>query len=124
MKDFISYFQFIIIFFNELRVVIQSVQFNRSVVSDSLRPHGLQHARLPCPLLTARACSLMSTESVMPSNNLILCNPLLLPHSIISSIRVFSNESVLCIWWPKYWSFGFSISSSNEYVGLVSFRTD
>ena len=66
---------------------------------------------------------LMSIESVMPSNYLILCRPLLLP-SIFSSIRVFSNESVLHIRWPKYWSFSFSISPSNEYSGLISFRMD
>ena len=64
---------------------------------------------------------LMSIELVMPSNHLILCHPLLLP-SNFPSIRVFSNESVLCIMWPKYWSFSFSISSSNEYSGLISFR--
>ena len=63
---------------------------------------------------------LVSIESVMPSNHLILCRPLLLPPSIISRIRVFSNESVLRIRWPKYWSFSFSISPSNEYSGLVS----
>ena len=67
---------------------------------------------------------LMSTESVMPSNHLILCHPLLLLPSIFSSIRVFSNESALCIRWPKYWSFSFSISPSNEYSGLISFRMD
>ena len=67
---------------------------------------------------------LMSIESVMSSNHLILCHPLLLPPSINPSIRVFSNESVLCIRWPKYWSFSFSISSSNEYSGLISFRMD
>ena len=67
---------------------------------------------------------LMSIESVMPSNHLILCRPLLLPPSIFCSIRVFSNESVLCIRWPKYWSFSFSISPSNEYSGLISFRMD
>ena len=67
---------------------------------------------------------LMSIELVMPSNHLILCRPLLLPPSIFPSIRVFSNESVLCIRWAKYWSFSFSISSSNEYSGLISFRTD
>ena len=60
----------------------------------------------------------------MPSNHLILCRPLLLPPSIFPSIRVFSNESVLCIRWPKYWSFSFSISPSNEYSGMISFRTD
>ena len=66
---------------------------------------------------------LMSIESVMPSNHLILCCPLLLP-SIFPSIRVFSKESVLCIRWPEYWSFSFSISPSNEYSGLISFRMD
>ena len=67
---------------------------------------------------------LMSIESVMPSNHLILCCPLLLLPSIFPSIRVFSNESVLLIRWPKYWSFSFSISASNEYLGLISFRID
>ena len=66
----------------------------------------------------------MSIESVMPSNHLILCSPLLLPPSIFPSIRVFSNESVLHIRWPKYWSFSFSISPSNEHSGLISFRVD
>ena len=67
---------------------------------------------------------LMSTESEMPSNHLILCHPLLLPPSIVPSIRVFSNESVLRIRWPKYWSFSFSISPSNEYSEPISFRMD
>ena len=67
---------------------------------------------------------LMFIEPVMPSNHLILCRPLLLPPSIFPSIRVFSNESVLRIRWPKYWSFSFSISPSNEYSGLISFRMD
>ena len=67
---------------------------------------------------------LMSIESVMPSNHLILCRLLLLLPSIFPSIRVFSNESVLCIRWPKYWSFRFNISPSNEYSGLISFRMD
>ena len=86
------------------------------------------------PMITARQASLsitnsksllrlMSIELVMPSNHLILCRPLLLP-SILPSIRVFSNESVLCIGWPKYWSFSFSISPSNEHSGLISFRMD
>jgi len=66
----------------------------------------------------------MSIESVMPSNQLILCHPLLLPPLIFPSIRVFSKELVLCIRWPKYWSFSFTISASNEYSGLVSFRMD
>ena len=68
--------------------------------------------------------SLMSIESVMLSNHLILCHPLLLLPSIFPSIRVFSNESVLCIRWPKYWNLSFSISPSNEYAGLISFRID
>ena len=67
---------------------------------------------------------LMSIESVMPSNHLILCCPLLLPPSIFSSIKIFSNESVLCFRWPKYWSFSFSVSHSNEHSGLISFRMD
>ena len=67
---------------------------------------------------------LMSIESVMPSNHLILCRPLLLLPSIFPSIRVFSNESALCIRWPKYWNFSFSISLSNEHPGLISFKVD
>ena len=67
---------------------------------------------------------LMSIESVMPPNHLLLCHPLLLLPLIFPSIRVFSNESTLCIWWPKYWSFSFSISPSNEYSGLISLRID
>ena len=67
---------------------------------------------------------LMSIESVMPSNHLILCHPLLLPPSIVPSIRVFSNESVLCIRWPKYWSFSFNIRHSNEHSELIHFRMD
>ena len=67
---------------------------------------------------------LMSVDLVMPSNHLVLCRPLLLPPSIIPSIRVFSNESVLCITWPKYWSFSFNISPSSKYLGLISFMID
>ena len=91
-------------------------------MSDSLRPHGLQHARLPCPSPFSGACSNLSIESVMPSNPLVLCHPLLL--SVFPNIRVFSNESALHIRWPRYWSFSFSISPSNEYSGLISFRID
>ena len=68
--------------------------------------------------------TLMSIELVMPCNHLILCRPLLLPPSIFPSIKVFSNESVLRIRWPKYWSFGFNINPSNDYSGLISFRMD
>ena len=94
-------------------------------MSNSLHTHGLQHSRLPCPSPSPRACSNTSpVELVMPSNHLIFCCPLLLPPSIFPSIRVFSNESVLPIRWPKYWSFSFSISPSNKYSGLISFRMD
>ena len=106
------------------QIVRMSVQFSCSVMSDSATPRT-----------TARQASLsftnsqtllkrMSTESVMPSNHLILCHPFLLPPSIFSSIRVFSDESVFHIRWPKYWSFSFSIRPSNEYSGLISFRMD
>ena len=103
---------------------LSSVQFSHSVVSDSLQPHGLQHTRPPCPSPTPSPPKLMSSESVMPSNHLILCHPLLLLPSIFPSIRVFSNESALCIRWPKYWSFSFSIIPFNEHSGLISFRMD
>ena len=103
-----------------------SVQFSRSVVSNSLLPHGLQHARLPCPSPTSGAYSNSCPSGwwCHPSNHLILYHPLLLPPSIFPSIRTFSNESVLRIRWPKYWSFSFSISPSNEHSGLISFRMD
>ena len=79
--------------------------------------------RPPCPSPTPSLHKLMSTESVMPSNHLILCRPLLLL-PIPSTIRVFFNESTLCMRWPKYWSFRFNISPSNEHPGLISFRMD
>ena len=152
-----------------------SSSFSRSVVSNSLRPHGFQHARLPCPSPSPRACSnfyvhwvsdaiqpyhqfssvqslscvrlfatpwiaacqaslsitnswsllkLRSIESVMPSSHLILCCPLLLLPPTFPSIRLFSSESTLHTRWPKYWSFSFSISPSNEHPGLISFRMD
>ena len=91
----------------------------------TLRPHEPQHARPPCPSRTpgvySNSCPL---SRGMPSNHLILCRPLLLLPSIFPSIRVFSNESALHIRWPKYWSFSFNISPSNEYSGLISFRID
>ena len=86
---------------------------------------GLQHARPPCPSPTPGANSnSCPIASVMPSNHLILCRPLLLLPSVFPSIRVFSKESALCIRLSKYWSFSFSISPSNEYSGLISFRVD
>ena len=89
-----------------------------------LQPYELQHTRLPCPSPSPSLLKLMSIESVMLSYNLILCHPLLLLPSIFPSIRVFPNESALCLRWPKYWSFSFSISPSNEHSGVISFRTD
>ena len=91
-------------------------------MSDPLRPLEPQHARPPCPSPTPGVHP--NSWSVMPSNHLILCHPLLLLPSIFPSIRVFSSESVLCIRWPKYWRFSFSISPSSEYSGLISFRMD
>ena len=94
-------------------------------MSDSLRPHGLQHARPPPPSPTPGSLSrLMSIESVMPSNHLILCHPLLRLPSIFPSIRIFSNESALLIRWPEYWSFSFNISPPNENPELICFRMD
>ena len=92
-------------------------------MSDSLRPHAARQASLSITHSWS-LLKLMSIESVMPSNHLILCRPLLFPPLIFPSIRVFSNESVLHIRWPKYWSFSFSMSPSNEYSGLISFRMD
>ena len=103
-----------------------SVQFSHSVVSDSLRPHEPQHARPPCPSPTLgvrpNPCPLI--ELVMSSNHLILCGPLLLLPSIFPSIKVISNESALRVRCPKFWSFNFNISPSNEHPGLISFRMD
>ena len=102
-----------------------SVQFIHSVMSNSSWPHELQHAKASLSITNSRTLpKLMSTELWMPSNHLIFCCPLLLVPSIFPSIRVFSNESALWIWWPKYWSFSFNISPSNEHSGLISFRID
>ena len=100
-----------------------SVQFSHSVVSDSWRPHGLQHSGLPVPhqlLELAQTHVHQVSDAIQPSHP--LSSPSLA--SIFPSIRVFSNESALRIRWPKYWSFSFSISPSNEYSGLISFRMD
>ena len=98
--------------------------FSHSVESNSFQPHGMQHTRLPWPSLSPRICSSSGPLKVMPSNHLILCHPLLLLPPIPPRIRVFSNESTLRMRWPKYWSFSFSISPSNEYSRLISFRID
>ena len=103
--------------------VLALLLFSCSVLSDSLRPHGLQHARLPCPPLSSRVCS-SSCPLSQGCHAAILSSvrTLLLLPSIFPSIRVFSNEVVLRIRWPKYWSFSFSISPSNKHSGLISFR--
>ena len=104
-------------------------QFSQSVwtlwtLSGSLQCHGLQHASLPVHHQLSELLKLISIKSVIPPNHLYLCRPLLLLPPIPPSIRVFSNESTLHMRWPKYWSFRFSISPSNEYSGLISFRMD
>ena len=94
-------------------------------MSGSLQPHGLQHCQASLSFTISQSLlKLMSMESVMPSNHLILCHPLLLLPLIFPSIRVFSRELALHIRWPKYWGFSFSISPSNEHSGLISFRMD
>ena len=101
------------------------LSFSYQVVSNSLRPHPLQHPRLPCPSPSLKVFpSSHPLNWVMSSNHLILCHPLLPLPSLFSSIRVFSKESVLHIRWPKYWSFSFSISPSNESSWLISFEND
>ena len=111
-------------FFSISAILVASVQFSCSVVSDSLWPHELQHAKCPCPSPTPRVhpnpcpfcrwCHPTISSSVVPFSSWFQS----------PSIKVFSNESVLCIRWPKYWSFTFSMSPSNEYSGLISFRIE
>ena len=93
-------------------------------MSNSVTPWTAAHQASLSMTNSWSLLKLMSIALVMPSNHLILCRPLLLSPSIFPNIRVFSNESVLCIRWPKYWSCSFSISPSNEYSGLISFRMD
>ena len=101
-----------------------SVQFSCSTVSDSAIPWTAARQASLSITNSRSLLKLMSIGSLMPSNHLILCHPLLLPPSIFPSIRVFSKESVLHIRWPKYWSFSLSISPSSEYSGLISFKMD
>ena len=105
-------------------ISVSSVQFSRSLVSDSLRPHELQHARPPCPSPTPGVYSNSCPSSQWWLQHLILCCPLLLLPPIPPSITVFSNESTLRMRWPKNYSFSFSISPSSEHLGLISFRMD
>ena len=106
------------------RGIRYSVQFSRSVMSDSATPWTAACQASLCTTNSQSLLKLMSITLVMPSNHLILCHPLLLPPSIFPSIGIFSNELVLHISWPKYWSFRLSISPSNEYSRLISFRMD
>ena len=101
-----------------------SVQFSRSIMSDSVTPWTAARQVSLSVTDSQSLLTLMSIESVMPFIHLVHCHPLLLPPSIFPSFRVFSKESALRIRWPKYWSFSFSISPSNEYPGLISFRMD
>ena len=103
---------------------LSSVQFSRSGMPDSATSWTATHQTSLSITNSWSLLKLMSVESVVPSNHLILCQPLLLLPSIFPSIRVFSNESVLCIRWPKDWGFSFSISRSNEHPELISFRID
>ena len=105
-------------------IILPLTQFNHSVMSNSETPWTVARQASLSITSSQSLLKLMSIESVMPSNHLILYRPLLFLPSIFPSIRVFSKESVLCIRWPKYWSFSFSISPSNEYSGLISFRID
>ena len=101
-----------------------SVQFSHSVVSDWATPWIAARQASLCITNSRSSLRLMSIESAMPSSHLILCRPLLLLPPIPPTIRVFSNEPTLRMRWPKYWSFSFSISPSNEHAGLISFRID
>ena len=111
------------VFANKSALCISSVQFS-SVTYDSATPWTATHQASLSITNSRSLLKLMSIELVMPSNHFILCHHLLLPPSIIPSIRVFSNDSVLHSKWPKYWSFSFNISPSNEHSGLISFRMD
>ena len=113
------------ILFSNKKKLNHSVQFSRSVVSEMfMTPWTAAHQASQSITKSQSLLKLMSIWSVMPSNHVIFCHPLLFPPSIFPSIRVFSNDSVLHIRWPKYWSFSFSIIPSKEIPGLISFRMD
>ena len=109
---------------NNSKASFSLVQFSRSVVSDSVTPWTVVHQASLSITNSQSPPKLMSIKSMMPSNHLILCCPLLLLPSIFPSIKLFSDESALHIRWPKYWSFSFNISPSNEHPGLIFFRMD
>ena len=109
---------------NRTVVLWSSVQFSRSIVSESLRPHDCSTPGLPVHHQLPEFTQTHVHLSVMPSNHLILCRPLFLLPPNRPSIRVFSNESALRMRWPKYWSFSISISPSKKHPGLISFRMD
>ena len=109
---------------NRTVVLWSSVQFSRSIVSESLRPHDCSTPGLPFHHQLPEFTQTHVHQSVMPSNHLILCHPLFLLPPNRPSIRVFSNESALRMRWPKYWSFSISISPSKKHPGLISFRVD
>ena len=107
-----------------MTLLVIFIQFSRSVMSNSATPWTAAHRASLFITNSQSLLKLMSIKSVTPSHHLILCHPLLLLPSVFLSIRVFSNESVFHMRWPKYWSFSFSISPSNEHPGLISFRMD
>ena len=107
-----------------MTLLVIFIQFSRSVMSNSATPWTAAHQASLFITNSQSLLKLMSIESVMPSHHIILCHPLLLLPSIFPSIRVFYNESVFRMRWPKYWSFSFRISPSNEHPGLISFRMD
>ena len=117
-------FAFILYIYIVCSISTVSVQFIRSFVSDFVTPWTAARQASLCITNSQSTLKLMSIMSVMPSNHLILCLPLLLLPSIFPRSRVFSKESVLCIRWPKYWSFSFNIGPCNEYSGLISFMID
>ena len=125
LKNQLKPFHLFLFYFNlKGKNVSLLLLLSHSVVSDSLRPHGLLHARPPCPTPSPRACSNSCPwvgDAIQPSHP--LSSPLL-PPSRFPSIRVFANESALHVRWPKYWSLSFRMSPSSEYSGLISFRMD
>ena len=122
INSFLVWPSFILSFYATCNILLKSEVFSSVIQS---YPTLFDSMDCSTPGLSVHhQLKLMSIESVMPSNHLILCHPLLLLPSIFPSIRVFASESALCIRWPKYWSFSFNISPSNEYSGLISFRMD